>query len=74
MVESVDLAWGREIHLGEDLNEEPMKGNDVDDQPTPIVKLLWSVVHQQSKSLPPISSAWTKVYMSRTSLLPVTAC
>ena len=39
MVELVDLAWGREIHLGLDLNEEPMEGNDVDDQPTPIVKL-----------------------------------
>jgi hypothetical protein len=25
--------------LGLDLNEEPMKGNDVDDRPTPIVKL-----------------------------------
>ena len=35
----VDLAWGREIHLGLDLSEEPMKGNDVDYQPTPIVKL-----------------------------------
>ena len=31
MGELVDLAWGREIHLGLDLNEEPMKGNDVDD-------------------------------------------
>jgi hypothetical protein len=39
MVELVGLAWNREIHLGLDLNEEPMKGNDVDDQPTPIVKL-----------------------------------
>ena len=34
MAELVDLAWGREIHLGLDLNEEPMEGNDVDDQPT----------------------------------------
>jgi hypothetical protein len=39
MAESVDLAWGSEIHLDLDLNEEPMKGNDVDDQPTPIVEL-----------------------------------
>jgi hypothetical protein len=39
MVELVGLAWNREIHLGLNLNEEPMKGNDVDDQPTPIVKL-----------------------------------
>ena len=40
MVVLVDLAWGREIHLGLNLNGEPMEGNDVDDQPTPIVKLL----------------------------------
>ena len=40
MDELVDLAWGREIHLDLDLNEEPMKENDVDDQPTPIVKLF----------------------------------
>jgi hypothetical protein len=40
MVELVDLASGREIHLGLNLNEQPMEGNDVDDQPTPIVKLL----------------------------------
>ena len=39
MGEMVDFTWAREIHLGLDLNEEPMKGNDVDDQPTPIVKL-----------------------------------
>ncbi len=39
MAELVDLAWGREIHLSLDLNEEPMQRNDVDDQPTPIVKL-----------------------------------
>ena len=36
----VDLAWGREVHMGlEDFNEELMKGNDVVDQLTPIVKL-----------------------------------
>ena len=39
MLELVDLAWGRKIHLGLNLNEEPMEGNDVDDRPTPIVKL-----------------------------------
>ena len=39
IVELMDLACGREIHLGFDLNEEPMEGNDVNDQPTPIVKL-----------------------------------
>ena len=44
MIELVDLAWGREVHfgldLGLDLKEDPMEGNDVDDNPTPIVKLL----------------------------------
>jgi hypothetical protein len=39
MVELVGLAWGRETHLGLKLDEEPMKGNDVDGQPTPIVEL-----------------------------------
>jgi hypothetical protein len=31
MVELVDLAWGRDIHLGLDLNEAPMEAKDVDD-------------------------------------------
>ena len=31
-------AWGKKIHLGLELNEEPMEGNDVDDQLTPIFK------------------------------------
>jgi hypothetical protein len=35
----VDLVWKKGIFLGLDLNEEPMKVNGVDDQPTPIVKL-----------------------------------
>ena len=39
MVELVGLAWGRKTHLGLNLNEEPMKGIDAHDQPTPIVKL-----------------------------------
>ena len=39
MVELVGLVWGREIHLGLNLNEEPMKNNHVNDQPTPIVNL-----------------------------------
>ena len=39
MYELVDWAWGREVHLGLHLNEEPMEGSDVDDQPIPIVKL-----------------------------------
>ena len=29
----------RESHLGSYLNEEPMEGNDVDDQPTPTMKI-----------------------------------
>ena len=40
MVELVDVAWSRESHLGLNLNEEPMEGNDVDDQATPLIKLL----------------------------------
>ena len=39
MAKLVDLAWGRDVHLGLDLNEEEMEENDVHDQPTPIVKL-----------------------------------
>ena len=35
----MDLAWGRGIHLGLDLNEEPVKGNELNDQPSPMVKL-----------------------------------
>ena len=31
MVELVDLAWGKEIYLGLDLNEEPMEEIDVGD-------------------------------------------
>ena len=49
MAKLVDLAWGRKIHLGLDLNEEPMEGNDVDDQPTPIVKLFQA--HKYAKLL-----------------------
>ena len=26
MLELVDLAWGREVHLGLDSNEDPMEG------------------------------------------------
>jgi hypothetical protein len=29
--EFIDLAWGRESHLGSNPNEEPVEGNDVDD-------------------------------------------
>ena len=39
MVELFHLAWGRQIHLGLDWNEEPMEGIDVNDQPTPTLKL-----------------------------------
>ena len=35
----VDLVWDREVHVDIDLNEESMEGIDVDDQPTPIVKI-----------------------------------
>ena len=58
MGELIILAWSKEIRLGLDFNEEPMEGNDVDDQPTPIVKLprayehahyyqilQWSILH-----------------------------
>ena len=38
MAKLVDLAWGRGLHLVLNLNEEPMKGNDVDDQTIPIIK------------------------------------
>ena len=37
MAELVDLAWDNPF--GFRLNEEPIEGNDVDGQPTPIVKL-----------------------------------
>ena len=39
VTELVALAWGREIHLVLDLNEESIEGNLVDDQPTPNDKL-----------------------------------
>ena len=39
IVKLVDLARGKEIHMGLHLNEEPMEGNDVNDQPTPTTKL-----------------------------------
>jgi hypothetical protein len=31
MVEMVNMAWGREIHLDLNLNEHPTEENDVDD-------------------------------------------
>ena len=34
MLELADLAWGRQIHLGFDLNQEPMEGNNVVDRPS----------------------------------------
>lgn len=39
MVDLVDVACSREVHLGLELNDEPTWGNDMDDQPTPIAKL-----------------------------------
>ena len=47
MVELADLAWGKEIHLGLHLNEEPIQGIDVDDQLTPIFKLPQAREHAQ---------------------------
>ena len=35
----VDLALGRDFPLDSYLTEEPLQGNDVDDQPTQIIKL-----------------------------------
>ena len=40
MVDLVDLARDREAHLGSDLIEEPMQGNDVDAQLTSIISFL----------------------------------
>ena len=37
----------RVTHLGLDLNEEPMEGNDADDQPTPIIKFLQASAYAQ---------------------------
>ena len=39
VAELVDLTWEKEIHLDLYLNEKPMEGIDVGDEPTPIVKL-----------------------------------
>ena len=39
MDELVDLAQGTKTYLCLDLNEEPIDGNDVDEQRTRIVKL-----------------------------------
>ena len=36
----VNLAWGRKIRLGLDLNEEPMAKNYVDDELTPLISFL----------------------------------
>ena len=46
MAKFVDLAQGREVHLGSDWNEEP-KENNVDDQPTLIVRLPQTCVYAQ---------------------------
>ena len=48
-VEWVDLAWGRRTYLDLHLNEEPMEGNDVDGQPTQIVKLPHAHEYAQIK-------------------------
>ena len=36
----MNLAWGRKIRLGLDLNEEPMAKNCVDDELTPLISFL----------------------------------
>ena len=68
MVELVDLAWGREVHLVLHSNEEPMNGNDVDDQPTPIVKLAQSHEYAQ------LPSNFAVMHSSKISTLDVTSC
>ena len=50
MVELLDLAQGREVHLGLNLNQEPMKENNVEDQPTLIIKLPQAREYAQSLS------------------------
>ena len=55
----MDLAHGREVHLGLDLNEESMEGSDVDDQPTPIVKI------SSSPSVCQLLSNFVVVYFSK---------
>ena len=47
MAKLVDLAQGREVHLGSNWNEEPLEENNVDDQPTLIVKLPQACVYAQ---------------------------
>ena len=51
MTELMDLARGREIHLGLDLNEEQMEENDVDDQPTPSIKFFQACDNAQLLSI-----------------------
>ena len=57
MAKLVDLAWGRGLHLVLNLNEEPMKGNDVDDQPIPIIKP--PQVHEYAQLLSILSILWS---------------
>ena len=47
MAQLVDLTWCMEVCLGLDLNEEPMERNDVDDQPTQIVKFSQACEYAQ---------------------------
>ena len=53
IVELVDVAWSRKVHLDLNLNEETMEGNDVHDQPIPIVKL--SQAHEYAQLLSNLS-------------------
>ena len=50
MTKLVDVACSRGFHLGLDLNEELMEGNDVDDQPIPIIKLPQALEYAQPLS------------------------
>ena len=60
MAKLVDFGWGREIHLGLNLNEEPMEGNDLDDQSTTIVKLPQA--HWYAQLLPNLSILFSFTY------------
>ena len=45
------MNWGREIHLGLDLNEELMEGNNVDHHPTPTIKFPQAYEYAQFLSI-----------------------
>ena len=45
------MNWGRETHLGLDLNKELMEENGVDDQSIPIIKLPQAYEYAQFLSI-----------------------